>query len=313
MTLATENPSGQAVGKVLEDFRRGVVGVYPGIPAAEYHRLGAISSSALKRVHTHSPRHAKAVMDNPDLISGESIDIGGGAHALILTPDDFERDYVCARQCEQKIKTGDNAGRQCKNSGVLSFDGQWLCGVHGKGLACDYSSQGKRVLTTDEYRRVKGIHDSVWANDKAREIMQAATDFELSVLWTDEATGLLNKARFDILCRSINVLPDLKSCRTAKPAFFQAHAFDAAYHIQLAHYQRSAIISGIPADIMPVIAVENEEPFDVIVFEPTRRFMDAGFRDMDAAMAKVKQCHKSGVWPGYAKGTQMLDLPERAK
>jgi hypothetical protein len=299
MTMQIETTS-------IEDFRRGVPGIYPGIPASEYHRHGAISASVLKRAYTHSPKHAKAVMDNPDLIAGESIDIGGGSHCLTLTPSDFDSEYICAEQCSATVKA---SGLRCANSGIKCVNGEWVCGVHGKGMSCDYS--GKVVLTTDEYRRVKGVHDAVWAHDGARQILQNATDTELSILWKDNETGLLNKARLDILCREIGVLPDLKTTRSLKD--FQRDAYKMAYHIQLAHYFRGAMVAGIAADVPSVVAVENDEPFDVTVFEPTARFMDFGRRDMEATLRTIQTCHRTGIWPGFAKGTQPLDVPDWAK
>jgi hypothetical protein len=303
MTAITES-----ITTPLNDFLLGKPGVYPGIPATEYHRLSAISASALKRVHTHSELHCKAVLDNPELISGDSLDIGAGVHSMTLTPDEFDQEFILAKQCEATVKA---SGNRCANSGIKCVSGQWVCGVHGKGMSCDYS--GKAVLTLDEYRRVKGIHDSLWHDDKAREILRAATDFELSILWHDEETGLLNKARFDLICRDIGVFSDLKTCRSLKPSIVVKDFWERAYHIQLAHYRRGAIAVGIVAEIPCVIGVENEEPFDTDVYRPTDKFMEFGVRDMSAAMKKIKDCHRSGVWPGYAKGTQMLDVPAWAK
>jgi hypothetical protein len=307
-TQTLEAPALPTAPDQYDAFRRGVPGVYKDVPGEVYHKLAAVSSSQLKRIHTHTPLHAKAVIDNPDLMTSDEMDIGGGAHAILLTPRQFEEDYAFAGQCEAMVKS---SGLPCENSGVKRVAGQWLCGTHSKGRTCDLAGNGITVLTTDNYRRVKGIHDAVWNNREARKILEVATDFELSVLWTDPETGLLNKARLDILCATIGVMPDLKTCRSIK--LFTEHAWKLAYHIQLAHYRRTAIVSGVTVDIPAIIAVENEEPFDVAVFRPTDRFMELGVRDMDKAMHTIAECHRSGMWPGFANGTQYLDAPDWAK
>jgi hypothetical protein len=298
----------------LEDFRAGKPGIYENIPAEEYHRLRAISSTALKRVYCQTPKHAKAVLDNPDLIGSDEIDIGGAAHAILLTPDEFEDTYTCAGKCEATVKTGDKAGQPCGNDGRILRGDSWFCGVHGKGY--DQEARGT-VLTRDAYRRVRGIHDAVWANDTARDLLQQATEREITVLWVEEGPDgerLLCKARYDVLCRHIGVLPDLKTCRSVKPDWFCDQAWKLGYHLQLAHYLRGGIVAGIAADLPTIIAVENEEPFDCVVFLPTHKLMERGVQARTLAMATLLECERSGDWPGHsARSGNLLDVPSWVK
>jgi hypothetical protein len=294
----------------LNNFRAGVPGVYEHIPAEDYHKLRAISSTVLKRVHCDTPKHAKAALDNPDLIRSDELIIGGAGHAILLTPNEFDGSYTCAGRCEATVKS---SGLRCENDGKLLDCGAWYCGVHGKGM---HNQANGTVLTPDNYRRVRGIHDAVWENDEARALLQNATERELSVLWTEEdpqGQSLLCKARFDVLCREIGVLPDLKTCRSADPERFVDDAWNRGYHLQLAHYVRGGIVAGVPADLPTVIAVENEEPYDVVVFVPSRRLMDRGVEARTTAMSTLLQCERSGVWPGHSSKSVTLDLPKFVK
>lgn len=279
-----------------EDFAALVPGIYPNLRADLYHATKAVSSSMLKAVETNSAKYAKGVMDGVVKMDGEALKLGAAAHCFALTPTAFDREFVLGEQCTATVKT---TGSRCNNDGIKCINGEWVCGVHGKGLPCDFASTGAKVLKVDEYRRVKGIHSSMWATPEIVEIMEFASDFELSVLWIDEETGLPCKARYDILCRDLMLFPDLKTCRALK--FFEWDANTREYGIQLAHYRRGAIVHGL-ADIANVIAIESDGVFDAGVFPPTQKFMDDGLKNMAANMRVVKQCFETGVWPGFCKG-----------
>lgn len=305
MTLATEPTS-----STIEGFKAGMPGVYAAIPADAYHALPAVSSGMLKRILTDSAKHAKAVRDGLITPDSEAIDIGAAVHSLALTPQSFDREFISAKQCDDVVKTGDNAGAQCQNSGVKCVGGSWLCGVHAKkykAIPCDFA--GSTVLKLDAYRRVKGIHSAIWADKKAAGILKNATDFELSVLWNDEPTGLLCKARFDIVCRTLGILPDLKTCRSMR--WFEADSYRAFYHLQMAHYRAGAIESEIGADVIALIAVESDDPHDVWVPEVHQELLDEGVERRAEAMKIVAECERTGVWPGAGNGRAYLRKPER--
>ncbi len=301
----------EPTSSTIEQFKSGKIGVYSDVPSDVYHALPAVSSGMLKRVLTDSPLHAKAVRDGLITPDSEAIDIGAAVHSLALTPQSFDREFISAKQCDDVVKTGDNAGAQCQNSGVKCINGSWLCGVHAKkykSIPCDFA--GSTVLKLDAYRRVKGIHSAIWADEKAAGILAAATDFELSVLWNDEDAGMLCKARFDIVCRELGILPDLKTCRSMR--WFENDSYKAFYQVQMAHYRAGAIVNEIGADVIALIAVESDDPHDVWVPEIHQELLDEGIEQRARAMKIVAWCEHTGVWPGAGDGRAYLRKPERA-
>lgn len=71
-------------------------GVYEGIPNADYHGGPGISKSGLDLIH-RSPMHYKAVIDGAnDNAPTAAQAIGTAAHALILEPAEFAKDYCLA-------------------------------------------------------------------------------------------------------------------------------------------------------------------------------------------------------------------------
>jgi exodeoxyribonuclease VIII len=295
----------ETTADTLEAFMSGVPGIYTGIASADYHRSPAIGSTTLKAIHGSSPKHARHKLDNPAEPSEEMI-IGSLAHCLLFTPRDYPNEYIVALKCAASTKDG----KPCRNDG-RTFDGEWYCGLHDKGKT--HYAGGRQMVTTEQVDRAESIYEAVKAHPVASQLLDHATDRELSILWTDDETGVLCKCRLDVACRGLGIFPDLKTCASAKPSKFQRQAFDLGYHIQLAHYRRGAMVAGVAVDLPNIIAVENTPPHDVVVFEPSDEFMEAGIRDWRAAMNLYDQCASSGEWRGYgAASTLKLELPKWA-
>lgn len=300
MTMTT-TPSTAAAGEI-SDFVAGKPGIYEGVPAADYHALKAVSSSVLKKITTHSPEHALDLMTN-GMETSDEMDIGSAAHCLMFTPSEFKDQFVVAEQCAATTGKGD----RCKYAGsIRDWSGKWFCGTH-KGQAVP-TTDAYTILSPDNMEYARGIVASVNANPHARAVLDNATDFELSVIVRDDETGLLLKARLDIYCRAIGVMPDLKTCRSSNPSKFKYQARDMAYDVQLCFYRKVALAAGLEVATTPVIAAENTRPFTTTVFDPSEAFMLTGEKRMNDALAKFAECNSTGVWPGYSDGIQLLDV-----
>ena len=131
--------------------------------------------------------------------------------------------------------------------------------------------------------------------------------------WTDEATGLVCKARADFLSHWCAVV-DLKSAADLSPRFL-SRAVNLGYPCQMAHYRNGAIASGIwvrEPDCV-IVAVESKSPHDVGVFRLDEETLEYGAKKVAELLAKVHECTGSGKWPGRYPGEQIFGLPEWAK
>ena len=209
---------------MLERFRAGDPGVYRDIPSEDYFALPAFHASLAKVMHCEGPATVKAIIDGRIKAESTALDIGSGVHALVLQEPEFRRQFVVAEQCSATVQ---KTGKRCENSGIKLVQDKWLCGVHGKGFAND---EGRTVLPLDSWRRVCGARDAIWktpAGADARKLLACATDFELTILYVDEQTGLLVKCRLDLVAPKIGVIIDLKTCRSVKT--FNEDSYRAGY------------------------------------------------------------------------------------
>jgi hypothetical protein len=95
---------------ILDDFRAGRPGVYPGVPFRDYIALDAVSSTLLKAMR-RSPAHALAKRDEPQW--SDALMLGDATHLMTLQPERFGEFYIAGGQCEGL--TG--KGARCSRSG----------------------------------------------------------------------------------------------------------------------------------------------------------------------------------------------------
>lgn len=59
-----------------------------------------------------------------------------------------------------------------------------------------------------------------------------------------------------------------------------------------------------------IVAVENDDPYDVVVYDVPQESIDAGRKAYRGWLAQLATCREKNEWPGYATGRQLL-LPPR--
>jgi hypothetical protein len=277
-------------------------GVYPNVPAAVYHAINAASSHRLGDL-LKSPAHCRWNIDHPSEPS-EALKMGDACHLAILSPDLLKQSYIVAGRCNGIVASGANKGMQCTSEGSKLFDGEWFCGAHHKGDS-DELPAGMRKITADQLDDIARAGAAIRRHDTIRAMLDATRpeDRELTILWRDEETGLLCKARFDCLIRPgkyPGVIYDLKSTKDASPQQFPRQAKSLGYHRQLAFYLRAAAKVGIDVDKAYAVAFEVEAPYGVTVAEFSEEVITIGERENRVALRRYAECVESGVWPGYS-------------
>jgi hypothetical protein len=171
------------------------------------------------------------------------------------------------------------------------------------------ASAGKTIVSPEQYAEALAISAAVRGHKVAAEYLAEGRG-EVSVVWTDSATGLACKARLDWLrARSFC---DLKTARSIDRHRFAGQAWSLGYFHQCAFYRR-----GLAGDAgmaigqvrAVIIAVENTTPYDVAVYEPDEDTMDAADREVDALLARLAECRRTDLWPGGHPDVETLRAP----
>lgn len=259
-------------------------GLHAGITWDDYRALDATSASGLK-VLSRSPAHYKASLSSP---STPSQRLGTAAHAAILEPDRFRREFV---------DTGVDDARKSEFKQAAK-------------------SIGERALKSTDYAAAVAMSAQVHANPRAAALLEHAdTMTEAVVVAVDPETGVMVKCRFDAINPVTRRSADLKSCRDARPDQFLRAAYDYGYHISAALYvdaYRWATGDDLEYEI---IAVESAAPHlcRPLLYDETA--IQEGRAECRRLLRAYADCMSRDVWPGYEywdddySGVDVISLP----
>lgn len=168
--------------------------------------------------------------------------------------------------------------------------------------------ENKIIITHKEYHAMKNMLDKITCNDYAIKLLTNAR-IENSFFWVDEDSGLLLKARPDILHE--NMIVDLKTCADASPRGFQRAMVEGGNHIQGAMI-RDAVekLEGRRINTVINICIENKYPHNMGIYIIDEEAIDAGHMKYKQLCLDMKEAFISNTFTDY--GVQQIGLPKWA-
>ena len=243
---------------------------------ADYDALPGVRASRL-RLMAASPLHYHEAQDRDTPALGAL----RAMHTLLLEPDRWDADYV--------VYDGVRRGRL--------YD-----------AVCE-TAEGRTILNPREAAQARAVADGVLRHAEARRLLTAPGTSEVTLSWTDPATGLPCKARLDRLLQSGIVL-DCKGYGTSDPRVIGRRVVTLGAHLQAAHYLDGLRIArGIEARYL-LICYETAPPYDVAVVElEPDGALALGRSERTRLMGRLAECEATGHWPGRCPELVPLELP----
>jgi hypothetical protein len=267
--------------------------VHQGLSFPQYAAIRGVNASLLKRVAGGSPLHGLHYLregGGPDTHSRMEL---RATHALALEGEAaFRRGYA--------VWEGARRGQAW-----LDFEAQQL-------------ATGRTVLTSAERARVQARAAALLAHPVAGPMLRHEDARpEVTVVWTDAATGLPCKARLDLWvdAEAGVTIADLKAWGSTDPLSVSREIAKQLVHLQLAHYAEAVeAATGVKPTEAAVIVVEDKAPHDVGVYLLTMGGgLDIGRALWRRTMATWADATRSGVYPGRIPDPYDIILPAWAE
>lgn len=245
-----------------------------------YHEGPGLSSSGLKEL-LKSPAHYRAYLEQEQADSA-ALRWGRLVHLAILEPELYQTSVLIRPEVDGRTK-------------------------EGKAVLAEFASAsvGKEVVTQAENLAVHRILDATQKNATASKVFSGGKA-EVSVYWTDEASGVLCKARADYLRGS--TIFDLKTCYSAAESEFKKAVKAYRYDLSAAFY-----LDGFRTALPEVknfawVALEKTAPYCFGFYAAVEEDLNAARAEISKALATYAECQKSGVWPGLPETFTNLSL-----
>jgi len=255
----------------------------------EYTELPGLRHSTLKRIEVSPLNLRRHVQEETS-----SMALGSAVHCAVLEPDRFDDEFV--------MWGGTRRGK--------AWD----------AFADEHSD--KTILTAREMDQVERIMAAVRGNEEAVRLIDAGRT-EVSYTWEDgrhrlieggDTVSLQRKARADIVTPQkdpkYNVLADLKTARDVTPDGFAKACASMLYHAQMADYADGLARNGVLVSQAMIIAVQNCEPYDCVVYDVTD-LLARGRYIVNEWLTRYCDAYNSRQWHGIqgGYGAIRLELP----
>lgn len=263
-----------------------LVGIHYNVPAEEYHRWQALSSSWMSRLR-NSPAHLLDLMEEGLDDSTAAQTFGTAVHCAVLEGDAFKGRYSVQ---PEDMNGATKAGRAFRTAAAEA---------------------DQIVLSAKEGRHCAAVARRAKQNPRMVEWLARPHRVEISLCW--QRDGYLCKARLDLMVPGINEFADLKTTMTASPEGFARQIARYHYHAQLAWYAEGLrALTGKEWNGF-LVAAEKRRPFLVTIHRLTPGSVahGAAIAECDELFALYKSCCESGKWPGYPDVNDIV-LPEWA-
>jgi hypothetical protein len=265
--------------------------LFTDMPAREYHALNRISQSAIKRL-LRSPAHYRAWLDAPPSPSA-AMQFGTAVHSILFDPPEVRPSVLAV--------VPDDAPTRRSNEGKA-----WWANF-------DRLNSGKVILDAEDYARALNCADAVLAHPRARAMIDECTR-EVSMIWTDDESGIDCKARADLLAPDRSFVVDLKTTLDASREAFQKSIWNFRYDLQAAFYMRGVrAAAGIGPHSFVIIAVEPDPPHGVALYRIDNRATFAAEADIARGLALFAECSEMNAWPAYSDEIMPIDVPKWAQ
>ena len=251
-------------------------GIYYNLSFDEYLAIDAVNSSSLKNMIV-SPRNYIR-MKNLDKKT-RSMDIGRIFHGMILEPG------VSKIKCYDGIRRGK------------------------KWDSYKEENEGDTIIIASEKRSTDEMRESFYENADAQKWIDLDNgDAEITIIFIEQLTGILCKARIDFLDKACRFFTDLKTAKDVDTHGFQRQFTSLHYYFQFAFYQMALnSVFGLWPDAKCVV-VQNGEPFDTVCYNVSPLALTEGKKLVLECLEKLKECKESNTWPGICNETIELDL-----
>ena len=267
--------------------------LYADLEERVYHASRGISKHGLDNI-ARSPAHYRYLREHPSE-SSEAMTVGSAIDCLVFEPDLFDERFVV-----------DDTGLS-RNSKAWK---EWVA----------ETAAGRSILRASQHDKVRGMRDALASHPTVSALLADGTP-QPSMYWIDaeprsherEPTFRLCRGRLDWLCDGHSVAVDLKKARDARYGKFVNAVRDYRYHVQDAFYRAGLRACGRPVEHFVFIAVEEEPPHGINVFELDPNWQRQGRMLWERDLETYSECMKSQEWPGYPIEPRTLDMPPWAE
>lgn len=221
---------------------------------------------------------------------------GNAFEIALLDRANFEK-YVAIQQTQEWIRKA-NEGRE-----KLYASPKASSKYKAEAEKFDIQSIGKYIIPDvgpQSFEYIEYMLESCFKDAVIQKLI-SGVEYQLSLFWTDQSTGIGLKTRPDICKRKKNVIVNLKTILDGSPASFSRELAKYDYPLQAAVEMRGCVETGLMerVDNYFWLVVEKEPPFNATLYEFDPSDQRYSQDELDYLLSKIKRAREENKYPGY--------------
>lgn len=273
-------------------------GIHTDISITDYHAdrdyLSATSIKEAKISLRQFDWHRRGLMPPSD---GKHLDYGNAFELALLDPEGFKREVAIA-QTEYWIAKAMESNpdyKVPKNSGIYKG--------HRDKFIQDNESKLYQIddVGPQSYEYIEKMLESCKMDAVISKLIEG-TEYQLSLFWTDEESGLKLKTRPDICKRKKNSVVNLKTTLDGSPKAFVRDMIKYNYPLQACMEIKGSLATGLmdTVDNYFWLVVEKVPPFNATIYSFTESDIASTMNELKYYLNKIAQAQEKRFYPGYS-------------
>lgn len=271
-------------------------GIYDNITINDYHANRThVSATGIKHAKA-SLKQFKWFLDGKFDQDALHLDFGNAAELALLDKKGFEENVAIyqteywtqlALQEKPELKKPKNSARY--QAEVSKFESA----NQGKYLIPDVGRQSFQYIE----EMLKSVH-----MDATIQKLLEGTQYQLSLFWTDDQTGLNLKTRPDICKVKKNVIVNLKTTINGSPEAFSRDLVKYDYPLQACVEISGCLATGLmnSVDNYFWLVLEKEPPFCATIYEFQESDIKSTMMEYEYLITKIAEAKEKDFYPGYS-------------
>lgn len=253
-----------------------------------------------------------------DPVPGGSLSSSGARRLLEAPPAVFDYERRHGKAATDAMAFGTAAHHQVLGTGaeIVPIDAENYQTKKAQEAKAEAIARGAVPMLPHQMSTLGAMAAALREHEVASRLLTSWGRPEQSAFWRDKDTGVICRARYDVLPSGPTVLgrvlvPDYKTAVSAHPEAFSKAAADRGYHQQAAWYLDGLRALGLADDSAAFVFVVQEKtpPYLVNVIELDVAAMLIGAKRNRRALALYARCTAAGHWPGYPTNIETVSLP----
>lgn len=276
-------------------------GIFDNISIRDYHADNEYYSSTGIKEAKKSLAHFKYFHDNKNKDTKPHFDFGNSFELALLDPKGFKNDvaidqdaYWVALANEHSVQETGKPYSNPRNSNVFRAEySKWKAENEGK-----YEIP---AIGSESFETIEKMLESCRKDSTIQKLIEG-TEYQLSLFWTDEESGLKLKTRPDICKRKKNVVVNLKTTLDGSPKAFMRDMLKYNYPLQACLEIKGCLDSGLMEQVDNYfwLVVEKLPPYNATIYSFESSDIMTTTKELEYYLNKIADAKAKNFWPGYS-------------